>query len=115
VVLLMPTDEGQQARLYETAAATVERATTFCDRNPNTCAAGSELWTTFIKKAEFAARMAIELVNNRNRHPEPLPSGPASDSAGVQPRLGAQPASRGTLTPADLGPAWRGRLSRAAN
>ena len=33
VVLLLPTDERQQARLYGTAVATVERVTTFCDRN----------------------------------------------------------------------------------
>ena len=33
IVLLMPTDAQQQARLYTTATAAVERATTFCDRN----------------------------------------------------------------------------------
>jgi len=30
LVLLLPTDERQQAKLYETAAASVERLTTFC-------------------------------------------------------------------------------------
>jgi len=59
-VLLLPTEENQQARLYETASATVERITTFCDRNPKTCAAGAEFWSTFLKKAEFGARVADE-------------------------------------------------------
>ena len=46
-VLLLPTDERQQARLYSTAVTTVERVTTFCDRNAQACAAGAELWAIF--------------------------------------------------------------------
>ena len=71
-VLLLPTDERQQARLYSTAVTTVERVTTFCDRNAQACAAGAELWAIFVKKAEFGARMAISrsgrrsVVNPRN-------------------------------------------------
>ena len=69
-VLLLPTDERQQARLYGTAVATVERVTTFCDRNAQACAAGAELWATFVKKAEFGARMAIDLVSSGGRKDE---------------------------------------------
>ena len=108
-VLLLPTDERQQARLYSTAVTTVERVTTFCDRNAQACAAGAELWTIFVKKAEFGARMAIDLVSTSGRQDEDaasLRTQPAS--AKGKPA----PAARGTLTPADLTPAWRGQVQR---
>ena len=65
VVLLLPTDERQQARLYGTATSTVERVTTFCDRNARTATVGADVWAAFVKKAEFGARMAVELITNR--------------------------------------------------
>jgi hypothetical protein len=108
-VLLLPTDERQQARLYSTAVTTVERVTTFCDRNAQACAAGAELWAIFVKKAEFGARMAIDLVSTSGRQDEDaasLRTQPAS--AKGKPA----PAARGTLTPADLTPAWRGQVQR---
>jgi len=103
-VLLLPTEENQQARLYETASATVERIASFCDRNPKTCAAGAEFWSTFVKKAEFGARVAADLITSRGQRSEgmaqtspPRPSGAASE-----PRPTSAP--RNTLTRDDLGP-----------
>ncbi len=113
VVLLLPTDERQQARLYGTTVATVERVVTFCDRNAQACAAGAELWATFLKKAEFGARVAIDLVSNGGRREEEMaPSRPQPTSAGPRPEPRTAPPSRGTLTPADLSPPWRGQLQR---
>jgi hypothetical protein len=109
VVLLLPTDERQQARLYGTAVATVERVTTFCERNPQACAVGAEVWATFLRKAEFGARMAIDLVTSSGRRDEERPA------PGVQPsnaRQAVDPEARGTLTPSDLTPAWRGQVQR---
>src|SRR5262245_21299697 len=113
-VLLLPTEEHQQARLYETAATSVERIATFCDRNPKTCAAGAELWSTFLKKAEFASRVAIDLISARGQRAEGL--GPSSSprpagAVAADPRPG--PAPRNTLTRDDLGPAWRAPPPRA--
>ena len=51
IVLLLPTDQEQQARLYTTAVHTIERATTFCDRNARTCEVAGQAWATFLKKA----------------------------------------------------------------
>ena len=95
-VLLLPTDERQQARLYGTAVATVERVTTFCDRNAQACAAGAELWATFVKKAEFGARMAIDLVSSGGRKDEDA-APPRTQPASVKgkPEL-AQAGSRNT-------------------
>src|SRR6476619_4978276 len=112
-VLLLPTDERQQARLYSTAVTTVERVTTFCDRNAQACAAGAELWAIFVKKAEFGARMAIDLASSSGRKEEeeaPPRTQPASVKS--RPELKPAPPARGTLTPADLTPAWRGADQR---
>ena len=122
VVLLLPTDERQQARLYGTAVATAERVTTFCDRNAQTCATGAELWATFLKKAEFGARIAIDLATSSGRKdeaavPAPLRLEPSSARARPEARPEArpqQPYPRGTLTPADLTPTWRGQGQRTA-
>ena len=108
-VLLLPTDERQQARLYSTAVTTVERVTTFCERNAQACAAGAELWAMFVKKAEFGARMAIDLVSSSGR-PDEDPASPRTQPASVKGK--PAPAARGTLTPADLTPAWRGQVQR---
>jgi hypothetical protein len=108
-VLLLPTDERQQARLYSTAVTTVERVTTFCDRNAQACAAGAELWAIFVKKAEFGARMAIDLVSSSGRQDEDAASA-RTQPASVKGK--PTPAARGTLTPADLTPAWRGQVQR---
>jgi hypothetical protein len=114
LVLLLPTDERQQQRLYSTAVATVERATTFCDRNAKVCDATSEMWAMFLKKAEFGVRMAIDLAGSGNRAQDeavPLPAQPTS--ARPRPEARMEPVRRGTLTPADLTPAWRGPGQRA--
>jgi hypothetical protein len=64
IILLMPTDERPQERLSGTAAAAVEQASTFCERNPNTCGAGAELWALYVSKAEFALQLATKLVSD---------------------------------------------------
>src|SRR6476660_2902051 len=111
VVVLLPTDERQQARLYNTAVATVERVTTFCDRNAQACTAGAEFWATFVKKAEFGARIAVDLVSSGGQQegetvPTPVRVEPEWSRPRPEPR--AHPSARGAPRPADLTPGWRG-------
>ena len=109
-VLLLPADERQQARLYDSAAAAITRVTTFCDRNPKLCTYGAELWAEFLKKAEFGARMAVDLVSASGRREEdPSPLEPTPARAAKQPQPRGQ--GRGTLTPGDLAPTWRGQAT----
>jgi hypothetical protein len=96
VVMLLPSDEQQQARFYTTATTAVERATTFCDRNPRTCTMGAEAWSTFLRKAEFAARLVGDMVNSSARR-----SG--LDGSPPPPQK-----MSGTLSPMDMQPTWRG-------
>ena len=87
IVLLMPTDAQQQARLYTTATAAVERATTFCDRNAATCAKAAEAWATFLKKAEFGARLVGDLISSSGRQsPDASHSRPGTTPAPTQRR-----------------------------
>jgi hypothetical protein len=110
VVLLLPTDERQQARLYSSVAAAVERVTTFCDRNPKVCATGAELWAAFLKKAEFGARLAVDLASSSARKESDTPAESSGRPLRPPLRPSVQPSAQphGTLMPSDRAPAWRG-------
>lgn len=106
VVLLLPTDAQQQARVYNTAVTTIERVTTFCDRNARTCTVAGEAWATFLKKAEFGARLLGDLMSSGGRQG-------GSDASRVPASTqGVDATGRGTLSSADLEPAWRGPAPR---
>jgi Family of unknown function (DUF5330) len=107
LVLLLPTDAQQQARVYSTAVATVERATTFCDRNARTCDMAAEAWAMFLKKAEFGARLVGDLITSQGRQ-----NGPESPTARPQGPAGATSGAHGTLLPTDMEAGWRGPAAR---
>jgi Family of unknown function (DUF5330) len=115
-VLVLPTDEASQARVYQGARSAVTWTATFCDRNAETCVKGGEYWVIFKKKAEFGAKMAYDLISERNAQtaivavPTPAPGG----KLGTPPQQPVMPV-RGTLKPSDLEPAWRGtsKVARA--
>jgi hypothetical protein len=104
IVMLLPTDPQQQARLSNVATTAMGRATTFCDRNGRTCAMGGEIWATFLKKAEFGVRLVGDLLGAGGRQaPEPRPPPRERRSGKTDPH--------GTLPPTDLyHPPWRGPL-----
>ena len=96
VIAVLPSDKQQQAHLYDRTASAVQWTATFCDRNGPTCTQASDLWSAFVKKAQFGAQMAYELAVKYSTGEKGLLA-----PAAVAP-------SRGTLTPQDLQPAWRG-------
>ena len=123
VVMLLPTDEAQQAKIAGQAGSAVERAATFCERNANTCAAGAEIWATFLKKAEFGARLAGNMAQEYLRgsgqagREQRVVAGEPNRQMPFEPPMLPAPAKaiepgRGTLAPGDLAPAWRGRIAR---
>jgi hypothetical protein len=101
VVLVLPTDAQQQARLSDTVTGAVHHVATFCDRQPATCRRGAEHWAVFRQKLEFGVRMAIDAASQR-----------FEGQAAAPPARPVQPAS-GTLRPDDLAPAWRSARSRS--
>jgi Family of unknown function (DUF5330) len=115
-VLVLPTDEASQARVYQNARTATTWTMTFCDRNAETCVKGREYWAVFLKKAEFGAKMAYDLISERTTHAEA--AAPASSSSGKNSAAPqAQPVlpTRSTLKPSDLEPTWRGpaKIARA--
>ncbi len=109
-VLVLPTDEASQARVYSSAKTAMSWTMTFCERNGSTCTQGQQAWVIFKKKAEFGAKMAFDLISDRNA--------PTVDtSLTLQKPITSQPGAvmpaRGTLKPGDLEPAWRGKVARA--
>lgn len=102
VVMLLPTDEKQQARFAAFAVTTVHHAATFCDRNVRTCEIGADVWATFLRKLDYGTRLAIEVVNDRPQPADKPVAQPVSARAPDASRRG------NTLAPTDLVPPWRG-------
>lgn len=65
IVVLLPSDKERQARLYQTAADSVHRAATFCERNADLCEKGSKHWAVFRTKLEFGAKLVFDLASER--------------------------------------------------
>jgi hypothetical protein len=115
IVLLLPTDAQQRSEVYGTAQATVNDVATFCDRNPETCAKGKDAFSVFVQKAQFGARMLMDLINNRTRAHDGQDS-PNQDQDTRSPEASAlfaparfdMSASQDTLSPEDREEAWSG-------
>jgi hypothetical protein len=112
IVLLLPTDDQQRSEVYGTAQAAVNDVATFCDRNPETCAKGKDAFAVFVQKAEFGARMLMDLINKRggdDAGDEATDSGEMHSSAADPFMAPARYApSQDTLNPEDREEAWAG-------
>jgi len=107
IVVLLPTDSQRQEQITGAAVAAFERAVTFCDRNPSTCTEASQLWATFVRKAEFGIDLAARMVRDgmsNSQQPQP-----ASGEVGFEPAP-----QRGTLSSTDMSPQWRGPAARTS-
>jgi Family of unknown function (DUF5330) len=112
IVLLLPTDDKQRSEVYGTAQAAVNDVTGFCDRNPETCARAKDAFAIFVQKAEFGARMVMDLIQNKasgGAEQPPAQEMPNSDAAAfAKPILFDMSASKDTLNPEDREEAWSG-------
>ena len=114
IVLLLPTDQQQRSEVYGTAQAAMHDVATFCDRNPDTCARGKDAFSVFVQKAQFGARMLMDLINNRTGADDQ--DSPAQDQDTHSPETSAlfaparfdRSASQDTLNPQDREEAWSG-------
>ena len=107
IVLLLPSDDRQRSEVYGTAQAAVNDVASFCDRNPETCARGKDAFGVFVQKAQFGARMLMDLINGRTE------SGAEEDTSGsearsFEPARFDMSASHDTLDPEDREEAWSG-------
>jgi hypothetical protein len=109
------------------ASATVSDLTGFCSRQPEACSVGSQAAVAFGNKAQAGAKILYEYLNDRapsnatgsvaatsntqaNRDVVPLP--PVRKVAQPVHDKSRAASSRDTLTPTDLGPAWRAPTAR---
>jgi hypothetical protein len=110
IVLLLPTDEQQRSEVYGTAQAAVHDVATFCERNPETCARGKDAFGVLVQKAQFGARMLMDLINGGDL----VDSGGATgiEEPSSSPGFLFEPASfdtsvsQDTLNPEDREEAW---------
>lgn len=113
IVLLLPTDERQRSEVYGTAQAAVNDLVTFCDRNPETCAKGKDAFGVFVQKAQFGARMVMDIINGRTID-DNVPAEDAPDIQGSETQALFEPTrfdlggSQDTLSPDDREEAWSG-------
>lgn len=131
IVMLLPTDEPRKAQVANVAGQAMERALTFCERNPATCTAGRELWATFVQKAQFGVELASNMVGDYMARDTARPdnasrgrevAADARQQGQQQPTVAARPVGqnvriepvgvRGTLARQDLEPQWRGVPAR---
>jgi len=106
LVMLLPSDPREQARLYQTASQALHHAATFCDRNGAICREAQVHWATFKDKLAVGSRMAIDLVNERISG-QPPGASLAPWPGEKRPTLERSLAPQDTLKPADRTPAWR--------
>jgi hypothetical protein len=116
LVLLLPTDQDQQAKIYGTAEATVNDVAGFCDRNPRTCATGHDAFEVLVQKAQYGAQLIMGFVEANtddfgNRLPEPLAMRGDGSVMPVPSAVPLEPTTwntQDTLNPDDREAAWGG-------
>lgn len=92
------------------AKATVTDMRSFCERQPDACSVGSQAAVGIGQRTQAGAKMLYEYLN---KHLASQDAGAAANAATGEavPLPSARP-SQHTLSPADLGPAWRGPQPR---
>ncbi|MFM9850105.1 MAG: DUF5330 domain-containing protein [Hyphomicrobiaceae bacterium] len=110
IVLLLPTDKSAQERLYTAASETARRVATFCDRNATVCARGGEYWAVFKHKLDFGAKLAYEVASERLMGKSAPAVDPISTSATPPAKVER---AKGTLSPSDVQPEWRGKPAKS--
>ena len=74
IVLLLPTDGKQQSEVYGTAQAAVKDVSGFCDRNPDACVKGMNIFNMLVQKAQFGASMLVGFVQEQAAGGETAPT-----------------------------------------
>jgi uncharacterized protein DUF5330 len=113
IILLLPTDEQQQSKVYGTAEATVKDVVTFCDRNPQTCTTGRDAFEVLVNKAEFGAHILVGFIKDQTGvgSDDTESSGASAASpamSGDAPASWDRGVSQDTLNPKDREAAWGG-------
>ncbi len=120
IILILPTNMQDQQNIFGVAKAAIQDVTTFCSRNPQACEKGKLAFDRFAQKAEFGAKMLMDLFKGPAQHASATGYNKESSNTGArwqpssyrpQYRNGVhQPQrfhSQNTLHSDDLKPNWR--------
>lgn len=113
-IYLLPTDPAQQDRFVASANQALGWATTFCQRQPETCAKADVVWQDLKDKAHFGVGVVYGLATRKMANGETADTQKARGwttrpSAHDSSRRSLDGSPRGTLTNADFAPVWRGQ------
>jgi hypothetical protein len=87
------------------ASAAVSDARGFCERQPEACVVGGKVAVAIGQKAEAGARTIYEFINTKLNE-KPAATETAAKTVPVSATGAIGKGVKGTLTPADLEPAW---------
>lgn len=87
------------------ASAAVSDARGFCDRQPDACVVGGKVAVAIGQKAEAGARTIYEFINTKLNE-KPAATETVTKTVPVSATGAIGKGAKGTLTPADLEPAW---------
>ena len=93
IVLLLPTDERQRAKSMARRRPRCTTSRRSAITNPETCAKGKDAFGVLVQKAQFGARMLIDLVNGTKS------AGEGEGRTGLRPRAGYPEQNSGTNFP----------------
>jgi hypothetical protein len=99
------------------ASDTVADLSTFCERRPAACAAGSQLASAFGERTQAGAKILYDFIGAQLGKPERPAATPYAPIAVIPAEANASVAetvkpSQNTLTSTDMMPAWRGPAPR---
>ena len=105
IVLLLPTDGKQQSEVYGTAQAAVKDVSGFCDRNPDACVKGMNIFNMLVEKAQFGAHMLVGFVQDQSAGGETVQTESLAPDALAPEALEPQPAAETGADPISWDPA----------
>jgi len=120
VLLLLPSGGGQHdatanslstSQAISAASATVGDLRGFCARQPDACTVGSQVATTLGYRAQAGAKMLYDVLSDALAPKQSATTHGDGAKQSVE-NPATDHAATGTLTPADLAPAWRGPPGR---
>lgn len=108
IILLLPTNEQDQRKIYGTAEAAIKDLRTFCVRNPGVCEKSGDAFDVFAQKAQFGARMLMDFVSD-SASSDPVETASVEKDRKLPTFFRSD--SQNTLTADDKQPNWSGPSS----
>jgi hypothetical protein len=103
-----PANQVDASDAVSAASATVSDLRQFCSRQPEACSVGGKVAMSIGYKAQAGAKMLYEFLTEQLSPRETGSVAQGGKAEGAHKPDRAARSSQNTLTPADLGPAWRG-------